>query len=620
MPVTTPEAPGPYPSQPDSSLLNFLPTPVTPDFDEWLPEVPPMSERELFLAELNDHLPDPYFFESTQGVILIERERGDAVAICGPLRVTARIRATGREPARLLLAVDDEGEMTTITIPANDLGSARPTGVLMLRSMGFYAPGTDRAVATLLRQFRPPVIDLPIATPGWVSTEPAVFCLPDDTIVGQASSKAFFPAGLPVASRNPVALEEWQKDMGPLLSGNPLPIFAVCVALTGPLLRPLGLGSFGFNIVAKTSRGKSTATNMAAEVWPNGRLFDWGGTRAALDDLCLAAQGTFLALDEMPTDKPKITQDEVYYLFNNRRRNARPAPGTASKDGAAQWAVPVLTSSEETLAHTAREAGVKLRQGAFARLVELDARLQVGEIWSQIQPFNNAAQKTEAVRSASAKHTGTLGPAFMWCLVRHWEQLVGLLPTLLDQSKAAIIQDLRIDEKETRDESLRVVGHFAAVLSAGRIAAKFRVLPFPLAEVVESVLTAARLWQATKSGPRAISVEGAVERMRIWLRDEAAALLVEVDGRRRPVQKKTASHGWWNTEHYFLRTFALEELAKGTPSMKAFRAHLLETGILLRSGTIDSCQFKMSSKIVGQPLVYKIDRRVLEDGFDEEDD
>ncbi|MFN4128703.1 MAG: hypothetical protein ACK4GC_02630 [Paracoccaceae bacterium] len=152
MPETTPEALGPDPSKPRSLLLNLLPTPVIPDFEEWLPAP---TDVGLIFRELPDHMPEPYFLE--MGVIMMDRERGGAVTICGPLQVTAQIRATDKEPARLRLVVYGEGELKTFTIPAEDLGSASPLGVRMLRRIGLYAPENDRTIAALLRKFRAPM-------------------------------------------------------------------------------------------------------------------------------------------------------------------------------------------------------------------------------------------------------------------------------------------------------------------------------------------------------------------------------------------------------------------------------------------------------------------------------
>ena len=104
-------------------------------------------------------------------------------------------------------------------------------------------------------------------------------------------------------------------------------MFSVCIALTGPLLPRMSWQGGLFNCALKTSTAKTSALMIANHIWTLEVPHGWEISRASSDDACLAANGTFIALDEMPDEKLKKVEAKVFAICNGVRRGARPAPG-----------------------------------------------------------------------------------------------------------------------------------------------------------------------------------------------------------------------------------------------------------------------------------------------------
>lgn len=596
-------------------LLDLLPQQEPAELDDW--DLGEPAERERFIDGMLADMPQGYDFDPDQFCITRHRDRGGPLVVCSPLQVSARIRGSEHAPARLVVNfLTDDDQLRSEIVRADDLGSNSPSAVRQLRNAGIFAPASDRELAMLLRAFRAPMREIPTVRPGWLATSVPIFRLPDGSILCRDADAGLCPPDAPPHHLDPRALEGWQAEVAPLLRGNPMPLFAVCVALAGPLMRERGRGSFGFNLAAMTSRGKSTALSVAARIWPEGRLYDWKGTRARLDDLCLAADSTFLALDEIPTSEAKQAQTTVYELFNSRRRNSREVGGAVAADRP-DWVVPIFTSSEQTLAQTVLEEGVKPRHGVYARLVEFDVAFLQGDIWRTANGHPDIATAVETILTASERHCGAVGPAFVSALIHKRVALDRLLPQITAAAHHRIVQHLGIDPAMVRDETMRVIGHFTTVLVAGYVAITCKALPFTRLEIDEAVLVAAECWHKTRSGVRPVSMETAVVKLKTWLTDKARSRLAEVDENRQPVGGRRGVDGWWNADFYFLTKPVFERLADGAGTVGAFRDHLLSLGILVRGGTKLSCQVKMSSKIPGRPSAYMLDRHVLDSDGEE---
>lgn len=104
-------------------------------------------------------------------------------------------------------------------------------------------------------------------------------------------------------------LEEWQ-TMVEVTRENPLLTFMLSASLAATLLEASGVESGGFNLSGPTSRGKTTALQVAASVWGSGAATNqalraktlintWHTTSNALESLAQAHSGLPLLIDEI---------------------------------------------------------------------------------------------------------------------------------------------------------------------------------------------------------------------------------------------------------------------------------------------------------------------------------
>jgi hypothetical protein len=110
-------------------------------------------------------------------------------------------------------------------------------------------------------------------------------------------------------------LLEWQQSIGRLCVGNSRFVFAICVALTGPLLEPLGEENFGCHAEGGSSIGKSTILIVAVSIW-GATLQSWRTTDNAAEGLARQANDGFLALDEL-SQVDGFSADAMTYMLGN---------------------------------------------------------------------------------------------------------------------------------------------------------------------------------------------------------------------------------------------------------------------------------------------------------------
>jgi putative DNA primase/helicase len=97
-------------------------------------------------------------------------------------------------------------------------------------------------------------------------------------------------------------LEEWQSQIAEPIQAHPLLILAMSMAFVGPCLRLVDYPEdFGLHLYGPSSRGKTTALDIAASAWGNPDQFSrtWRGTSNGFESVAAARNDTLLVLDEL---------------------------------------------------------------------------------------------------------------------------------------------------------------------------------------------------------------------------------------------------------------------------------------------------------------------------------
>lgn len=148
--------------------------------------------------------------------------------------------------------------------------------------------------------------------------------------------------------------------------------------------------------------------------------------------------------------------------------------------------------------------------------------------------------------------------------------------------------------------------------------ARLGILPQSPEEVQAAVMHAADSWARIRQVGHYAQAADPLSILRTWALPRIGKSLREVDATRRVVGKTVwARDGWYNADYYFLRLEALKDLVPEGQSFAGFREGLEMRGALVRGGTAESQQIRMSATVEGGTRVYQIARAVVD--LDRED-
>lgn len=313
-----------------------------------------------------------------------------------------------------------------------------------------------------------------------------IFVMPTRTI-GQAKPKVRFQSDAPQDTdfKQQGTLEEWRATLGKMSSGNPLLMLAVSTALAGPLLELTHRKSCGLHFVGDSSSGKSTLLEVASSVWGSSSfLRTWKHTGNGLEGVATAHSCTVVVLDEIGEADSRLIGSTVYMLGNGTGK------ARACRDGSSRtprtWQVAILSSGERTLAGHMQESGQSTMSGQSVRLLDISASRHFGA-FDDLHRCADGREFADSLKQLCNQHYGTLGPAFIECLIESMQQ---------QPDAAALLQDI------TRRESFRpalpmhgrAAQSFALIGMAGELATEFGLTGWKPGEVMQAAEDAFALW------------------------------------------------------------------------------------------------------------------------------
>ena len=277
--------------------------------------------------------------------------------------------------------------------------------------------------------------------------------------------------------RSAGTLEEWQEKIASKCQGNPLLTFALCAGFAGVLLKFLGLDSGGFHLFGTTSRGKTTALQVAASVFGNGAdpahsgkssmARRWNTTANEAEGLAATHNDNLLVLDELGTCTARDYSALVYMLTGGQGKAAMDANRNLKPMRA--WRVLILSSGEISTRAKISEDRTP-RGGQQVRLLDI----RVPEEGVIVEPHGLApAQFVDQVKRACGECYGTAGPAFVRVLVencRNTARLVTAVRSIFD------IVRPKLCPPQPTPEQRRAIDRIVAVATAGTMASYLGII------------------------------------------------------------------------------------------------------------------------------------------------
>jgi hypothetical protein len=574
------------------------------------------SERIMrFHQRVADSLIAPYSLDLERNLIVLRKGRQEVRDICAPLVVSGLIRSSKGEAAALRLEMlCDDGQIEFCDIPNDDLASSSPRSIALLRARGLYMPANAREMGAFLRSFRPRILRGADVPPGWHPSGKPIFGLRDGRAVADIAGLTS-AADLPFTlfQHDHEALKLWGTQVARFASGNPYVIFALCVGLCGPILKILDRPGLGFNLAAPTSSGKTTVLKILEAMWPDLMIEGWAQTEASLEDICHAANGALLLLDEMPQSRVREVIDAVYFIINGRPRGVRAEfDKTSATTRPTNWSVPVFSTSEdpfEVLVKKSRGTST----GALLRLIDLRPDV----IWKNLNGHQSAYDLIKRVELALGKTAGVAGPMFVYLLIKQHAKVLDVAPRLFESTLREIERTTEINRAEATGFQMRALESFACVLTAGQLGVKLGVIPLTQSEVRSGIFEVAQRWLSPDlpAETQSSAHQDTTERLRSWLAQNAGSKLVPLSEGSVAAGNRVVL-GWRSEETYFLLKATMQSATKLQHGLGPFLEYLSACGILKRGGQPNSYQMRMGAGVHGRPWVYAIDREALENSTD----
>ncbi|MCQ4162817.1 DUF927 domain-containing protein [Roseomonas sp. GC11] len=352
--------------------------------------------------------------------------------LCGPFRILAESRPAGGDDWGLLLEwADRDGVAHRYAMPRRLLAgeAVEVLGRLAACGLGVNRSATARqSLLQFLALVRVPERVRTVQRTGW--HRPPEGGAPSFVLPG----RSFGPEGgelvmldldpPPSIYRRAGTLEGWRAEVAARCIGNSRLIFAASAAFAAPLLELAGDEGGGINLRGASSSGKTTAVDVAASVWggpsktADSFVRSWRSTSNALEATAQAHSGALLPLDELGQAEPAEVGATLYMLANGLgKARARASGGNRQ---AASWVTLLLSSSEESAASLAAQAGRGLRAGQEVRLLDVPAMAPGG--WGVFEALHgepDGAAFAGALRRAVLAHHGTAAPSWLsWLAAR----------------------------------------------------------------------------------------------------------------------------------------------------------------------------------------------------------
>jgi uncharacterized protein (DUF927 family) len=463
-----------------------------------------------------EHVRMPFGFEMREdGLWRLARKAEETdMRLCGPLEVLAESRPeTGDEWGLFLRWRDRDGTPHEWLMPRRMLAGEAVAVREKLASCGLYVATLDHARRALVQFLAEVATERRVRTVprcGWHGQPPRVYVLPD-AVFGTVPEGERLYLDLdprPTIFRMADSLDGWKAEVSALCVGNSRLLFAVSAAFAAPLLPLLGEEGGGINLRGESSKGKTTIIDVAASVWeapsktgPDAFVRPWRATANAIEWVAQSHNHALLPMDELGQAEPREIGETLYMLANGAgKERARTGGGTRPK---ATWSTLVLSSSEESAAALAQQAGKRLKAGQEVRLLDIPAVVERGH--GAFEALHTEATKAETgadfarrLREGTLRHHGHAIRAFL-----AW--LTGKLAENPDFIARALHEPARAWERRNvppgaDGQVLRAARRFALLAVAGELASKAKVTGWPAGAADAAAAAVFRDWLAERGG------------------------------------------------------------------------------------------------------------------------
>jgi putative DNA primase/helicase len=343
---------------------------------------------------------------------------GDQI-ICGQFEVMGLARTPLSENwSTVLKFVDRDNVEHELFVSTSELLDAKSL-IERLASYGLKicAPNKKEKIVEYIASFHTSERFLLLESSGWHNSG---FFLPYlNTYVGSESQKTITKLKTHAIAKTAKqgTLEDWNKNLGRLMTDNSNLILATSTVLAAPLLKLLGKQNYGFNFVGKSSIGKSTILEFAGSVigstvkGKENYICNFRATDNALESIGWGHSDLCLLLDEFGQLDPYRASDTVYLLGNGFTKGRSSKTGEASERKS--FNITYLSSSEVSLKSVLAQSGQRLRSGLEVRFIDIEASVSEHGCYENLHGFGSGKSLSDYIKTETKKSYGSLFDAYI---------------------------------------------------------------------------------------------------------------------------------------------------------------------------------------------------------------
>ncbi|MCG5249063.1 DUF927 domain-containing protein [Methylorubrum extorquens] len=343
-------------------------------------------------------------------------------------------------------------------------------------------------------------IDLPpkcylrhASQPGWYKGGQDAFVRPTH-VVGAVSAVAEMLPPRPepgkkrqIVFANAGTVEGFQREVVRRARWSTRAMLMLGVPFAGPLLRVLGMQSWGINLYGKPKVGKSTVQVVGGSVIGLGTeaaLPSFKATITGLDRIAITSNDGALFVNEagLLGRNAYATLSPMIYGLSEGKDKVRAGESVYASDAAASgWSLVYVLSSENAIEALALQAGTTRQGGEVARCLDLPAVHSGNATVFDCRPpgltdeaFTRWAHRQMAeIRKACAANHGVVFDAYLRGLMELGDTLKPRAQAYVDEFVASLFL------KDADGAVLHAARNFGTIYAGLRLAMDFGVLPPP---------------------------------------------------------------------------------------------------------------------------------------------
>ncbi len=516
-----------------------------------------IQNEEIKRPSFISHTEDGYFAKIEKGIWYHGwnslTDKPQDVWVCSPLRVEAlACNEEGKDTGVVLSYENAKGETARWVMPkrmVNAGGGEDMRNILI--DYGVRIGSKNHLNDYIMRTVTEDVLTSTTKT-GWTEDKKS-FVTPDFTIGSDVLFQSQTDSEVKPSVKG--TLEDWKDTVGKYCIDNDVLTAALCVPLSGVLLRRVDGESGALHLVGGSSKGKTTALNVGISIVGGTALKgSWRATGNGLEGVAERSNDTMLALDELSEANPQEVQNIVYAISNGQGKIR------ASKNGDSKsvkkWKTAILSTGEKSIASKMMEANKKPDAGCLVRFLSVPATENKYGCFNTIHGFESASVFSRHLKNASAKNYGTPLVAFIESLLKEED-----LHEEFESFKRSSTFRHEVELLNRGGE------RFALLAWAGVKAVHAGILPHTKEQIIKSIENMYQLWLEDNIINGAASPEDAaiLNEIRDFIFQNMDTAFTSIDKQKRPDGEesffdpttRTARGGYYTDEGYESRAYLI---------------------------------------------------------------